>query len=104
MINGVTKVVMTKADVLDNFTPLQVCTAYNADGEETKEVPFQMTRMDIKPVLQQFEGWNTDTSKCKEASEIPEKMSTYIDFINSYIGVPVAWVSNGPGRDKIIKM
>jgi adenylosuccinate synthase len=104
MINGVTKVVMTKADVLDNFTPLQVCIAYNADGEETKEVPFQMTRMNIKPVLQQFEGWNTDTSKCKEASEIPEKMSTYIDFINSYIGVPVAWVSNGPGRDQIIKM
>jgi adenylosuccinate synthase len=104
MINGVTKVVMTKADVLDNFTPLQVCTAYNADGEETKEVPFQMTRMNIKPVLQQFEGWNTDTSKCKEASELPEKMTTYIDFINSYIGVPVAWVSNGPGRDQIIKM
>ena len=104
MINGVTKVVMTKADVLDNFTPLQVCTAYNADGEETKEVPFQMTRMEIKPVLQQFEGWNTDTSKCQKSSQLPAKMTTYIDFINSYIGVPVTWVSNGPGRDQIIKM
>lgn len=104
MINGVTKVVMTKADVLDTFTPLQVCTSYKVDGIETKEVPFQMTRVDIEPVLQQFEGWNTDTSSCKQASELPAKMKSYIEFINSYIGVPVAYVSNGPGRDQIIKM
>lgn len=104
MVNGVTKVIMTKADVLDNFSPLQVCTAYNVDGVETKEVPFQMTRVKIEPVLQEFEGWNTDTTVCKDAAALPAKMKTYIDFINSFIGVPVAWVSNGPGRDQIIKM
>ena len=104
MINGVTKVVMTKADVLDQFSPLQVCTAYQVDGVETKEIPFQMTRVDIKPILQEFEGWATDTSKCKEVAELPAKMHSYIQFINEYIGVPVAWVSNGPGRDQIIKM
>lgn len=104
MINGVTKVIMTKADVLDNFTPLQVCTAYKVDGTETREIPFQMTRVKIEPVLQQFEGWNTDTTGCNESGSLPDKMKTYIDFINSFIGVPVAWVSNGPGRDQIIKM
>jgi adenylosuccinate synthase len=104
MINGVTKVIMTKADVLDNFTPLQVCTSYVVDGKETREIPFQMTRVKIEPVLQQFEGWNVDTTICKETASLPEKMKTYIDFINSFIGVPVAWVSNGPGRDQIIKM
>jgi adenylosuccinate synthase len=104
MINGVTKVIMTKADVLDNFTPLQVCTAYKVDGTETREIPFQMTRVKIEPVLQQFEGWNTDTTGCNEPGSLPDKMKTYIDFINSFIGVPVAWVSNGPGRDQIIKM
>jgi adenylosuccinate synthase len=104
MINGVTKLVMTKADVLDTFNPLQVCTAYSIGGQETKEIPFQMTRVDIKPVLQQFEGWHTDTSQFQHASELPQKMKSYIEFINSYTGVPVAYVSNGPGRDQIIKM
>jgi adenylosuccinate synthase len=104
MINGVTKLVMTKADVLDHFTPLQVCTAYKVDGQETKEIPFQMTRVKMEPVLEEFEGWFTDTSHCKTPGMLPEKMQVYIDFINSYIGVPVTWVSNGPGRDQIIKM
>ncbi|MES2647703.1 MAG: adenylosuccinate synthase [Bacteroidota bacterium] len=104
MINGVTKVVMTKADVLDNFTPLQVCTAYKIDGEETSEIPFQMTRVKIEPVLREFEGWHTDTTACKDTATLPVKMKEYIDFINNFIGVPVAWVSNGPGRDQIIKM
>jgi len=104
MINGVTKLVMTKADVLDHFTPLQVCTGYLVDGKEMNEIPFQMTRVNIEPILQEFDGWFTDTSHCKDVSMLPEKMKTYIDFINSYIGVPVSWVSNGPGRDQIIKM
>ncbi len=104
MINGVTKLVMTKADVLDHFTPLQVCTAYKIDGEETNEVPFQMTRVKIEPVLEEFEGWFTDTTHCKDPGRLPEKMQIYVDFINKYVGVPVTWVSNGPGRDQIIKM
>ena len=104
MINGVTKLLMTKADVLDHFTPLQVCTAYKVDGQVTNEIPFQMTRVKMEPVLEEFEGWFTDTSHCKTAGILPEKMQIYIEFINKYIGVPVTWVSNGPGRDQIIKM
>ncbi len=54
MVNGVTKVIMTKADVLDNFKELQVCTSYKIDGRDSLEVPFQMTRHKIEPVLQRF--------------------------------------------------
>ena len=54
MINGVTKVIMTKADVLDNFKELEVCTAYNVDGTETDEVPFQMTHQTIHAGLEIF--------------------------------------------------
>lgn len=104
MINGVTKVVMTKADVLDKFTPLQVCTAYNADGVETNQIPFQMTRLNIEPVLKQFPGWNTDTTGCKTEVDLPETMRSYIRFINERIGAPVKWVSNGPGRDQIVPL
>ena len=65
MINGVTQVVMTKADVLDAFKELNVCTAYNINGEEKTEVPFQMDRLNIKPVYQSFTGWNMDTTTIK---------------------------------------
>src|SRR5678815_5322917 len=62
MINGVTKIVMTKADVLDAFNELQVCTAYNTDGNNTEEVPYQMTGINLNPVYKKFKGWKTDSS------------------------------------------
>ncbi len=102
MINGVTKVIMTKADVLDSFEELKVCTAYDINGEQTQEVPYQISRVKIDPVLQSFKGWNTDTTQVKEAAGLPATMGTYIDFINNYIGAPVKYVSNGPGREQIV--
>jgi adenylosuccinate synthase len=102
MLNGITQVVMTKADVLDSFKELRVCTSYKLNGEEKVEVPFQMTRVNIEPVYKCFRGWNTESSKIKEASSLPPDMSTYIAFINKYIGAPVKYVSNGPGREQII--
>ncbi len=102
MVNGVTQVVMTKADVLDAFEELKVCTAYKINGKVTEEVPFQMARMSIEPLHKTFKGWNLDTTKIKEAANLPSDMSVYIDFINRYIGAPVKFVSNGPDRDQII--
>ncbi|HUR67094.1 MAG TPA: adenylosuccinate synthase [Chitinophagaceae bacterium] len=102
MINGVTKIVMTKADVLDAFKELEVCTAYNNNGKEIREIPFQMDRMKLEPVYKAFVGWNTDTSKIKEYSDLPGTTRTYVDFINEYLGVKVHFISNGPGRDQII--
>ena len=102
MINGVTQVVMTKADVLDDFKELNMCTAYKIDGEEKKEVPFQMAKMKIDPVYKTFEGWNTKTSLVKESKNLPAAIHTYIQFINQFIGAPVTYISNGPGRDQIV--
>jgi adenylosuccinate synthase len=102
MINGVTKIIMTKADVLDAFKDLQVCTAYEINGKETSEVPFQMTRVKIKPVYKEFAGWNTNTEAAKSLSDLPDKMKIYVDYINKYLGVNVNYVSNGPGRDQIV--
>jgi adenylosuccinate synthase len=102
MINGVTKVVMTKADVLDSFKQLNMCTSYLVDGKETKQVPFQMSRVKIEPVYKTFDGWNTDTTACKKSSELPGTMTTYVDFINEFVGAPISHVSNGPGRTQIV--
>src|SRR5215471_6217727 len=71
MVNGVTRLVMTKADVLDAFKELNVCTAYRLNGKEQKEIPFQMTRMSIEPVYKNFEGWNLATHAAKSPSGLP---------------------------------
>ncbi len=104
MINGVTKIIMTKADVLDSFETLQVCKAYDINGTITEQVPYQMSRMNVQPVLQSFKGWNMDTTLLKNPSELPQDMTTYINFINQYVGADVKYVSNGPGRDQIITL
>lgn len=104
MINGITQVVMTKADVLDAFEELHVCTEYKVDGVLTNQVPFQISKVAIEPQYKSFKGWNCDSSVLKNAADLPNEMSTYIAFINEYIGAPVKYVSNGPAREQLITL
>ena len=103
MINGVTQIVMTKADVLDAFEELSVCTSYGIDGKQQKAVPYQMSKMPIAPHYEQFAGWQTDITKIRDNASLPQPMKNYIEFINGYLGVDVSYISNGPERDQIIK-
>jgi len=104
MVNGVTKIVMTKADVLDAFKELQVCTSYNIDGKESQEIPFRIDRLAVTPTYKKFQGWDIPSSAAKSAAELPETMKSYVSFINEYLGVKVRYISNGPGRDQIISV
>lgn len=102
MINGVTKVIMTKSDVLDSFETLDLCTEYNVDGVKTQMVPFQMTKVNIEPLYVTLPGWNTAVTAMDNFEQLPEKMKEYVTFINDYLEVDVKFISNGPGRDQII--
>ena len=102
MINGVTKIIMTKTDILDALPELNVCNGYSVNGEEKSYVPFQMNRVVIDPVLKSFEGWQTDITAIDNYDALPQKMKEYIDYINKFLGVPVKYISNGPGRDQIV--
>ncbi|HVZ56901.1 MAG TPA: adenylosuccinate synthase [Chitinophagaceae bacterium] len=102
MVNGVTRLVMTKADVLDSFAELQVCTAYQVDGKRSEKVPFQMMRSAILPEYERLAGWNCPTGAAQSASDLPEKMRQYVAFINHYLGVEIRYISNGPGRDQLV--
>jgi adenylosuccinate synthase len=104
MINGVTKIVMTKADVLDAFKELSVCTGYKIDGKDTCEIPFRLDRQAIEGVYKKFLGWDTPSSAAKSFSGLPETMKTYVSFINDFLGVDIQYISNGPGREQIIKV
>ncbi len=102
MINGVTKIVMTKADVLDGFNELKVCTSYRLNGRESTEIPFQMEKISMEPVYKNFSGWNKDISAAKDYEKLPENMKLYIEFINQYLGVPIRYISNGPKREQLL--
>ncbi|HSN08892.1 MAG TPA: adenylosuccinate synthase [Hanamia sp.] len=102
MINGVTQLVMTKADVLDTLDVLKVCNQYSVNGKETTQVPFQMDGISIGPLYKEFTGWQTDITGIKDFKALPPQMDTYIDYINSTLGISVKYISNGPGTDQLI--
>lgn len=103
MLSGVTQLVMTKSDVLDEFDEVLACTAYEIDGKQTKQLPYQINGLDITPVWETFKGWTDKTSTCKQFNELPAEMKAFVTAVDSYLGVPVKYVSNGPGRDQILE-
>jgi adenylosuccinate synthase len=104
MLNGVTQLVITKADVLDAFEELNICTSYKVNGEETSEIPFQMNNSLIEPQYKTFAGWKSETSQIREEKNLPGAMKSYIDFIDKNLIAKVHYISNGPGRDQIVKI
>jgi adenylosuccinate synthase len=103
MLNGVTQLVITKADVLDAFEELQICTAYNINGEQTSQIPFQLTHHKLEPVYQRFTGWKQDTTGITDVAALPEAMKQYMEFINSNLQAKVHYISNGPAREQIVR-
>jgi len=61
-----------------------------------------MLRLDIHPVYKEFDGWKVDITNIRKFSDLPEKMKIYINYLNEKLGVPVTYISNGPGSDQII--
>jgi adenylosuccinate synthase len=104
MLNGITKVIMTKADVLDSFKNLNICTEYVINGKRTDKIPFQLMHADMQPEYKAFHGWHCDSTGLKTGDILPGEMQRYISFINQYIGAPVSYISNGPQREQIIKI
>ena len=102
MLNGVTKLIMTKSDVLDTFDAIKICVAYNIDGQEVTKFPFEIAEADIQPVYVELDGWNTDLSKMKSENEFPEEFNAYLSFLEEELSVPIAIVSLGPDREQTI--
>ncbi|WP_291907868.1 adenylosuccinate synthase [Chitinophaga sp. CB10] len=103
MLSGVTQLVMTKSDVLDEFDEVLACTAYEINGKQTKQLPFQLNGLAVTPVYEKFPGWTEKTATCKQFNELPNEMKSFVSSVEKYLGVPVKYVSNGPGRDQILE-
>lgn len=104
MINGVTEILITKADVLDQMPNINVCTAYEVDGETTQEFLFDIQHRAIQPVYTTLPVWETPLAECKTAADLPPTFMALTQLITSVTGVPVSCVSNGVGRDALIAL
>jgi len=101
MINGVTRLFMTKADVLSGFDKIKVCTSYRINNYETFEVPYGCDA-DIEPMYSEFEGWQEDISSVHSYSGLPEALKKYIKYIEDKTSVPITLISTGPDRNQMI--
>jgi len=103
MLNGVTELVITKADVLSGFDVLKIATSYRVNDELTDQVPYDLTSVS-EPVYQEFPGWTSDISQIRHAHELPHEMKEYLRFIELHTGVPITLVSVGPDRAAMIRL
>lgn len=101
-VNGVTQLMMMKADVLSGFKTLKVCTSYIYKGKEINHLPYNIEAENLKPVYKEFMGWSEDLTKMENASTLPEKLMTYIYFLEKELQIPIKIVSVGPDRKQTI--
>ena len=101
MINGVTELSMMKADVLDTFEDIFVCTHYIENGEKINYFPFEISN-ETEPVFEKMKGWNQDITKFQSEDEFPKELSNYIKFLEKELEVPISIVSVGPNRSETI--
>ena len=101
MINGVTKLIMMKSDVLDTFATIKACVAYNINGKITTELPYDLAK-DVKPVYKEIKGWQTDLTQCTSEEQLPQAFLDYITFLEKELETPISIISVGPDRAQTI--
>jgi adenylosuccinate synthase len=98
MLNGVTRMFMTKADVLNNFVTIKVCEEYEMNGKITNRLPFDLTNTDIKPVFKDITGWNKSLKGITDYDELPDELKDYVDYLEKLFKVPIGIISTGADR------
>ncbi len=102
MINGVTQLVMTKIDVLDTFEEINICSAYQVDGQTSGDLPFDINDAGIQPVWRTFAGWNSPLQSVDSYADLPGPALSYIGEVERLLGVPFTMISTGPERQKLL--
>lgn len=102
MVDGVTKLIMMKSDVLDGFDEIKACVAYRINGEETDIMPFDLDDAKIEPVYVTMPGWKTDMTKFRSEEQFPKAFTDYIKFLEKELATPIAIISIGPDREQTI--
>ncbi|MGH8000832.1 MAG: adenylosuccinate synthase [Brasilonema sp.] len=102
-INGMDCLAITKLDVLDELEEIQVCVAYEIDGERSEHFPSNARKFArCRPIYKTLPGWQTSTSDCRSLEELPRQALDYLKFLAELTEVPIAIVSLGASRDQTI--
>ena len=101
-VNGVTELMMMKADVLSGIGNLKICTAYRYKGEVIEHLPYKLEEDLIEPIFTEVAGWDEDLTKMASEDEFPESFKSYINYIEKEVGVPISLISVGPDRAQTI--
>ncbi len=102
MINGVTELIMMKADVLSEFDTVKVCTHYEIDGEKIDYMPYDIVSKEVKPIYTALKGWKKDLTKLASINDVPQELTAYIEYLEQELNVPITIVSVGPDRTQTI--
>jgi len=102
-VNGVTELIMMKGDVLSGFKTLKVCTAYKYKGEEITHLPYNIEEENVIPIYTEVKGWDADLTGMTEASQLPEALNGYVEFLEKELNIPITVVSVGPDRKQTIQ-
>ncbi len=101
-VNGVSQLIMMKADVLSGFPEIKVCTAYMYKGEKITHLPFNIEPENVTPIYTSMKGWKKDLTQMDSAKDLPASLQEYIDFLEKELNVPIKIVSVGPDRTQTI--
>ncbi len=101
-VNGVTQLMMMKADVLSGFKTIKVCTAYNYNGDTISHFPFNIEKQNVTPIYSELKGWKEDLTSMDNVSQLPQELNNYIIFLEKELEIPIKIVSVGPDRKQTI--
>ncbi len=102
-INGMTGIYITKLDVLDQVSTINVARSYNVNGDQV--AIFQMRSEQLprcRPVYQEFPGWEKPTSACRQLQDLPAQARSYLEFLEESLGVLILGISVGREREQMI--
>ncbi len=104
-LNSLSEIALTKLDVLDSFSTLRVCVAYEHDGVRYDHVPYHQSALhSATPVYEELPGWREDTSAVTDVADLPPAARDYVDRLAELAGVPIDLVGVGPGREQFVRL
>lgn len=103
MLNGVTRLAVTKVDVLNELSLIRAATAYRYDGKIHTQIPFDLTQTPVEPEFHDFAGWEESLEACRSEAELPNACRHFLTYIEEHLHVPVSMISTGPERESLIE-
>lgn len=103
MLNGVTRLAVTKVDVLNTMATIRAATSYVYDGKHHTQVPFDLNQTEVMPEWHDFAGWEQDLAHCQTYADLPVACQSFLRFLEEHLHVPVSMVSTGPERESLIE-